>query len=49
MSTFDKTQNRAKPVPHNSTHPNTKGSYEHEQITDNRLVYEVLAETDKRG
>lgn len=49
MSTSDKTQNRAKPVPHDSTHPRSKSQYEHEEITDNRLVWEVLEENDRRA
>lgn len=44
MSTSDKTQQPAKPVKHEDTSYYTKASFEHKDITDNRLVWEVLEE-----
>lgn len=36
-----------KPPKHEDTHRGTKGQYEHPDITDNRMVWEVLEETDE--
>lgn len=40
----DNTNQCAKPVPHENTNSRVKGEYEHKDITDNRLVWEVLEE-----
>lgn len=42
MSTGDGKQAMAKPNPHGQSRNDKQ--YEHEQITDNRLVWEVLEE-----
>ena len=44
MATSDGTGQLAKPIRHENTHPQQKKTYEHEDITDNRLVWEVLEE-----
>jgi len=45
MPSFDHKQSLAKPISHASSRH--KDDYEHEEITDNRLVWEVLEEGDK--
>ncbi len=42
MGAFDKTKNMAKPVKHDETDSRAKAEYEHPDITDNRMVWEVL-------
>jgi hypothetical protein len=42
MSSFDRLNNKAKAGPHNPDNPDHKNLYEHEQITDNRQVWEIL-------
>ncbi len=42
MGAFDKTKNMAKPVGHAQTDARAKTEYEHPEITDNRMVWEVL-------
>lgn len=47
MATKDKTGQLAKPARHEDNFPQQKKSYEHPDITDNRLVWEVLEAGEK--
>lgn len=47
MGTNDKTSQLAKPNRHEDSGREQKKTYEHDQITDNRLVYEVLENVDE--
>ena len=49
MVTSDKAQQPAKPTRHEKNHPDQKKLYEHEEITDNRLVWEVLEEGENNA
>lgn len=48
VGSFDGKQHMAKPGRH-GTNPSEAKTYEHKEITDNRLLWEVLAETDEEG
>lgn len=47
MATSDGTGQLAKPTRHEDTRPQQKNTYEHREITDNRLVWEVLEEANE--
>lgn len=44
---FDKTRQPARPPKHEETVDSSRHSFEHKEITDNRLVWEVLEEGEK--
>jgi hypothetical protein len=49
MATDDHIKQPAKPQRHETTQPKQQAQYEHKDITDNRLVWEVLAGEDEAG
>lgn len=47
MGSFDSNKSLAKPPKHKDTDGRAKSDYEHEQIIDNRLTWEVLEEGEE--
>lgn len=47
MGTKDEIVQKAKPVAHEETGHRSKPKYEHPDITDNRMVWEVLENEEK--